>query len=1425
MSAGKIDGLKACFYDTKLFGKGELKTADDALKALTKKLTIKTNKGVQVEIGGATIKRVIQTISGKMTGTRTKDAPYKTQEFKTLFLEVITSDKYKVVLFSDHQTLSSLPDQILSDLLNREVFKGLQETYFSTTLEVVISKMKSEDTEVSNNFTQVFNELLKKAEFKNALFGSSELLESLPDEILVGLSSQLPANQSHLLTLFTVLREKATKESDQKLNLDEDAIPVAFNNLKKECNRDQLVHLLSSLSDSDICFDKLSKGNLRSFLNDLPSNTKSAYNTIQPESSAPTRVILASGRFPQRPMFLAVENSVDTSTDDDTPVKKSPTEIVREGEGFSPGVNFSLSKDPLKQLTNNSYVIYPSAPGEFELAVSDNNNQMHKYPLSRENGRWTVVGCPLDFFVPLPTKGPLALSSVQKMDYDFNVGKGQGVFPFAFNIRNGRQTKCLQARSLAEALKLAHRLLLAKTSEMSFDVFVNFDSEFCTAQDRLTFVTGATHYDFLVYPSSNPLGKYEVSYKPSQYRVGMPETEIFDSLKDAATFAETLLMAKEIDPQGLLPSILLKFVGEKSRNFSILSSSLDPGELVVYRDSDQKHKIAVRELDGGTRHIYGLKGDSVQTAQKYTSRGLLPETQANQSLKDVLEYHALRDPLLEERNKNDNPTLHPHPMFNNLATKRGGAFDKTEENHSMTQIADIVVGNRTLPFIASSDPMLADGRNAASFYTGINLGGPVAVIKLNVGQSNNYFPDNVGETCNVGGVNVTTIQRRDYSFNNLDKIECDLSAYPSLDLSKLKIQVRELTFDGQIEGQTTLHISVAGWPDHEGLPPQILQAIRDQIKVILQEHGINFVFTHCRAGVGRTGTLAAALSLPDTYQSSELQKKINDMRENRSHMVQDLMQYVCLREMGELQGANPITFDRQDFAPPRPPKPKRLEEIGGFKVYDQDFTRTEAEVIIKASLKANKAQLFLIRYSAQAKGYVLSFCSSTQEPLKFSHLQLKEIDGDWVVPVSDGTNSLLNIFLKSQGLLPNTENISGGAVVKRPTGVTLVQTKGQGVMATGAYGAVKPGTVTVTEPDMIAFIKKSGIEYKKITYDGKEALEISDGLVVKKIELEQLHRDIQNGEYEIKDNKLILKFSLSEVKLKTKFAEFSRLPSEAAIKSSRERVQLEAKMGMRFDHPNIGRTVAVSDVYSGKLHHTTPDGTRYQVWAKAEDGTDVPVTTAKMFMLQQRITGKELFEVLTTSKPKDNEKMKWFFQILAGVQHIHEKRCVHRDLKLDNVMIDDAGNAVVMDFGFTRPSNHEDLQRRQGTPGYVAPEVFTALFNSIAPHDAHKVDSFALATLGEMLFFQSQRNSENIPIYFGDQTFNLSKFTEYVTILPEGPKKVIGKLLIRLGHPDPTQRLSVADCIAAIQADGTLCPLFNAALEASKSPPPLPPKA
>ena len=65
-----------------------------------------------------------------------------------------------------------------------------------------------------------------------------------------------------------------------------------------------------------------------------------------------------------------------------------------------------------------------------------------------------------------------------------------------------------------------------------------------------------------------------------------------------------------------------------------------------------------------------------------------------------------------------------------------------------------------------------------------------------------------------------------------------------------------------------------------------------------------------------------------------------------------------------------------------------------------------------------------------------------------------------------------------------------------------------------------------------------------------------------------------------------------------------------------------------------------------------------------------------------------------------------FIQIATAVRFCHKKSIIHRDIKLDNVLLDDDDVCKLCDFGVSRSlSPHKVIQEQCGTPAYLAPEI------------------------------------------------------------------------------------------------------------------------
>jgi serine/threonine protein kinase len=89
------------------------------------------------------------------------------------------------------------------------------------------------------------------------------------------------------------------------------------------------------------------------------------------------------------------------------------------------------------------------------------------------------------------------------------------------------------------------------------------------------------------------------------------------------------------------------------------------------------------------------------------------------------------------------------------------------------------------------------------------------------------------------------------------------------------------------------------------------------------------------------------------------------------------------------------------------------------------------------------------------------------------------------------------------------------------------------------------------------------------------------------------------------------------------------------------------------------------------------------------------------------------------------EELEWkkiFKQIADGVDYLHSKLVCHRDIKLENIVIDDRGIIKILDFGFAvRYTQNKKLTTIWGTPNYMAPELMIRL-----SYDPNKMEAWAL---------------------------------------------------------------------------------------------------
>ena len=88
---------------------------------------------------------------------------------------------------------------------------------------------------------------------------------------------------------------------------------------------------------------------------------------------------------------------------------------------------------------------------------------------------------------------------------------------------------------------------------------------------------------------------------------------------------------------------------------------------------------------------------------------------------------------------------------------------------------------------------------------------------------------------------------------------------------------------------------------------------------------------------------------------------------------------------------------------------------------------------------------------------------------------------------------------------------------------------------------------------------------------------------------------------------------------------------------------------------------------------------------------EVVETERHIGIILEYASGGELFDyILTHRYLKDNAARRLFAQLVSGVGYLHKNGIVHRDLKLENLLLDRNRNIIITDFGFANTFNPRD---------------------------------------------------------------------------------------------------------------------------------------
>jgi len=224
-------------------------------------------------------------------------------------------------------------------------------------------------------------------------------------------------------------------------------------------------------------------------------------------------------------------------------------------------------------------------------------------------------------------------------------------------------------------------------------------------------------------------------------------------------------------------------------------------------------------------------------------------------------------------------------------------------------------------------------------------------------------------------------------------------------------------------------------------------------------------------------------------------------------------------------------------------------------------------------------------------------------------------------------------------------------------------------------------------------------------------------------------------------------------------------------------ISQEIKTHFKFDNEHIAKLFSYS--FSGKFKMT---GNRTKI--------------IKYLILELGEKG-DLFKLLLSKKRFPIKIARFFFkQIVTGLLILHKNNIAHRDLKLENFIIDKNYNLKLIDFGFCceikNPKNENIVHTKiLGTESYMAPEMHYE-----RKYFADKYDIFSIGVVlfgmlvGHLPFLRATRFDSNYSSFSFKRDLGIKKFWENISNICELPTDA-QDLMNNIFISNPNERITL----------------------------------
>ncbi|VVB13540.1 unnamed protein product [Arabis nemorensis] len=182
---------------------------------------------------------------------------------------------------------------------------------------------------------------------------------------------------------------------------------------------------------------------------------------------------------------------------------------------------------------------------------------------------------------------------------------------------------------------------------------------------------------------------------------------------------------------------------------------------------------------------------------------------------------------------------------------------------------------------------------------------------------------------------------------------------------------------------------------------------------------------------------------------------------------------------------------------------------------------------------------------------------------------------------------------------------------------------------------------------------------------------------------------------------------------------------------------------------------------------------------------EVMATKSRIYLVLEYCKGGELFNKVARGKLREDVAWKYFYQLINAVDFCHSRGVYHRDIKLENLLLDDNDNLKVADFGLSAVAECKGpdglLHTGCGTHAYLSPEII-----SRKGYDGVKSDIWSCGVVLFVLLVGY------LPFYDSNRTEMYRKIGKAQFKCPRGFSLEAKRLLYKMLDPNHATRITMS---------------------------------